>query len=209
VTAYHLLVRRRSIAQLALLIGAIATVAGCGPTATATPPPTQAPPTAAPTASVQPLPTFAAPSFVGDSELEAMFPDAIGGIPLDVVSISGSEIPVTGGMPQLTKVLDALGKGPSDLSVAFAGTPSVTIQAFRVKGVPATRILPALITVYQQQTPSTTSEATFAGKRVTKFTPTSGSDPAVYVYVTGDTVFTVGGAEATDPILTEVFTKLP
>lgn len=205
---------RSTVMAVLLLVGAVA-VGACGSSggATAAPTPSAVPPTVPPSAAPLPteaaLPTFAVPSFVGDEELEAMFPADIAGESLTVVSISGSELPQTGGFQQLIDVLDALHKTPADLSVAFTGTSKVTIQAFRVKGVPATKILPEIVAVYQQGTGATSSQATFAGKSVTKFTPTSGSDPAVYIYLAGDTVFTVGGADVTDAVLAEVFSKLP
>ena len=194
---------------IAAAVGACETSGGAPSAPTPSSVPTGPPATVAPVLTEAPLPTFAVPSFVGDDELEAMFPADIAGEPLTVVSIAGSELPKTLGGQQLIDVLDALHKTPADLSVAFSGTSQVTIQAFRVKGVPATKILPEIVAVYQEGTGATSSQARFAGKSVTKFAPPSGSDPAVYIYLSGDTVFTVGGANATDAILTEVFTKLP
>jgi hypothetical protein len=207
--------RPRGTVKAAILLVIAAAAGACGTSAgpTTAPTPSSAPsaaPATLPTLPTEaPLPTFAVPSFVGDEELEAMFPADIAGEPLTVVSIAGTELPQTLGGQQLMDVLEALHKTPADLSVAFTGTSNVTIQAFRVKGVPATKILPAIVAVYQQGSGSISSQATFAGKSVTKFTPTSGSDPAVYLYLAGDTVFTVGGANATDALLTEVFSKLP
>ena len=206
---------RRSLAPIALLLGLIAVVAACGPSASATSTPgavattlpTQSPPSLAPSDAAGA--SFALPSFVGDKELEAIFPDEIAGLPVSVVTMSGSEVPAGAGGAQLTAVLDALHMQPSDLSVAFGGAASVTINAFRVKGVPATQILPELVKVYQQDAPATTTQVSIGGKSVTQFTPTNPGDPVVYIYLSGDTVFTVGGPMATGAILAEVFEKLP
>ena len=202
---------------LALLIGGIA-VAACGPTGVATTPPgspavpttsaTEAAASQAPTATQQGLPSFALPSFVGDQELEAMFPDDVAGQKVTVISMNGSEFLASGGGAELQAVLDSLGKQPADLSVAFGSAGTIAIIAFRVKGVPAAQILPALVAAYQQELDASTSQVTFGGKSVTKFTSTTSAD-ATYVHMAGDTVFTVAGKEIPDSVLNEVFSKLP
>jgi hypothetical protein len=195
-----------------LVAAAIVGLAACGSstaTATPTPPgPTPAPPTE-PFPTDLELPSFALPSFVGDAELEAMFPDDVGGQPVVVRSMAGTELPASGMGTQLQAVLDALGKEPADLSVAFGAVGNVTIIAFRVKGVAASAIFPALVTAYQQEISPNTSEVTIADKQVTKFTPLAPGGDVTYVYLAGDTVFTVGGTDVTDATLAEIFSKLP
>jgi hypothetical protein len=203
--------------SLGVLVAAIFVVAACGPAgATAGPGETTAavvtpaPETAAPVSTDGGLPTFALPSFVGDQELEDMLPDEIGGEPLTVLSMTGPEFFSGGAGQEMQAMLTALGKQPSDLSVAFGGTMTVSIVAFRVKGVPGSQILPALMTAFQQEIDATPSQVSLSGKTVTKFTPTDPEEAVSYVYTAGDTVFVVGGMGAiTDAQLNEVFSKLP
>lgn len=205
-----------SAKALSLFAGAIVIVVACGPGATATGSPgattaavvTQAP-TQAPAATDGGLPTFALPSFVGDQELEDMLPDEIGGEDLTVLSMTGNEFLAGGGGEEMQAMLTALGKLPADLSVAFGGTMSVSIVAFRVKGVPASQILPALMTAFQEEVNATPAQVSFGSKSVTKFTPTDASEGVSYVYAAGDTVFAVAGMTVTDAVLNEVFSKLP
>lgn len=209
---------RLGATALSLLIGPIAIVAACGPSAAATATPgattaavvTPAPGTAGPTDGG--LPTFALPSFTGDKDLEAMMPDEIGGQDVTVISMTGQEFLGMGGSAEMDAMLKSLNKQPSDLSVAFAGTTAVTVIAFRVKGVAAGQIFPALVDAYKEGVSSTPTQVSFAGKSVTKFTPAGASpDEAItYIYTAGDTVFAVGGiGDVSDAVLTEVFSKLP
>jgi hypothetical protein len=203
---------------LSLLAGAVVIVVACGPAGSATATPgatsaavaTQVPVTEAPASTDGGLPTFALPSFVGDQELEDMLPDQIAGEDLTVLSMTGPEFLSSGGGTELQAMLTSLGKQPSDLSVAFGGTMNVSIVAFRVKGVPAGQLLPALIGAYQQEIDASPTQVSFGGKSVTKFTPTDASEGVTYIYPAGDTVFAViGMGSATDAMLNEVFSKLP
>lgn len=205
---------RLGATALSLLIGTIAVVAACGPSAaaTATPGATTAAVVTPPPATDGGLPTFALPSFTGDKDLEAMMPDEIGGQDVTVISMTGQEFLGMGGSAEMDAMLKSLNKQPSDLSVAFAGTTAVTVIAFRVKGVAAGQIFPALVDAYKEGVSSTPTQVSFAGKSVTKFTPAGSSpDEAItYIYTAGDTVFAVGGiGEVSDAVLTEVFSKLP
>jgi hypothetical protein len=208
---------RGATAPILLMAGVV--IAGCGGSGAPTPtaPGTTTTPTSvvtAPPATTLPteggLPSFALPSFVGDKDLEAMLPKEIGGQPLTVLSMTGNEFLGTGQNAEMNAMLTQLGKTPSDLSVAFAGTANVTIVAFRVKGVPAGQILPALVSAYQEGVDATPSQTTIAGKSVTKFTPAAAGETATYIYTAGDTVFAVGGmSQLSDAVLNEVFSKLP
>src|SRR5262249_35522814 len=110
--------------------------------------------------------------------------------------------------PELSAALGALGKTPADLSVAFAGSASITIVAFRVKGVPAD----ALFTAFKnaQTGEFTTSSVSYGGKSVTKIVPADTS--TAFIYVKDDTMFVVGSSGDTTPsdaLLNEAFQKLP
>ena len=208
---------RRAGTTLALLTGAALLVVACGSSAATTaptaPPVTQAPPTqAAPSepASSQLLPgfSFALPSFTSDAELEAMFPKDLGGQPITVLSMAGSDFLGTGmAGAQIGPALQQMGKSPSDLSVAVGGTTAISVIAFRIKGVPADQFLNAYTAAAGGTAGSTITDASFGGKAVKKVV-TSGSG-SVYLYLKGDIIWTVGGNAPTDALLTEAFSKLP
>jgi len=207
---------RRAGTTLALLAGTALLVGACGGAAatsgSTTVPATQAPPSqAAPSevASSQGLPgfSFALPSFTADTELEAMFPTEIGGQTLQVLSMTGTDFLGSGGAGnEIGPILTALNKSPSDLSVAFGGTPAIAVIAFRIKGVPADQFLNA----YTQQAPQGASitDASFGGKSVKKVV-TADTPTATYLYLKNDVIWTVSGSALTDALLTEAFSKLP
>ena len=206
---------RRAGTTLALLTGAALVVVACGSSAATTaptaPPVTQAPPTQASPSepgSSGGLPgfSFVLPSFSSDADLEAMFPDSLGGAPLTVQSMSGADFMAMGGGSQdVEKALQDLGKTPADLSVGFGGNASMTIFAFRIKGVPADQFLGKYLS--STAVGSTVTDASFAGKTVKKVA--TGSQASVYIYLSGDILWTVGGNAPTDALLTEAFSKLP
>ena len=209
----------RTIALPAALLAVLAlAIAACGgPAATATPGATlPAGPTAAPTTGVpatqgpQPtdgaLPSIDLSSFHADVDLEELFPDELGGQPVFVVSQSGEEFMGTGATIELEAALRALGKSPSDLSVAFGGTIGTVIIAFKVDGVSGSAILDALFDAYAEQTGGVITDASFGGKSVKRVVLDGAT---TYVYGAQDVVFSVGGAAMTDALLTELFTKLP
>jgi hypothetical protein len=201
----------RTTARTIALFGASALlIAACGGSS-ATQAPTQAPVTAAPATEApastgEPGFSFALPSFTGDADLEAMLPDSIGGETLTVISMTGDEFLGDGTIsPEISDALDALGKTTSDLSVAFGGTSTMQVVAFRVKGAPAAALFEAFKAA---QSDSYTSETvSLGGKQVTKITPAD-TDVA-YIYTKDDTMFVIGGADATDALLNEAFSKLP
>src|SRR5262249_14954312 len=86
------------------------------------------------TPTTAPVFTFALPSFTADTELEAMFPDSVGGKTLTVRSMSGADFMTLGGSG-MAPALQQLGKTPSDMTVAFGGTAdaSLVMVAFRIK----------------------------------------------------------------------------
>ena len=199
---------------LALFVGAMLVVAACGSSA-ATTAPTQAPPTE-PTATEAAIPTlglpgfsFALPSFTSDKDLEGMFPDSVGGQPLTVQSMSGADFMSMGSSSQdVQTALSQLGKTPADLSVGFGGNTSVTIFAFRLKGVPADQFLGKYLS--STATGSTVTDASFGGKSVKQVA--TGGQVSVYIYLAGDVLWTVGSAGTgapSDALLNEAFSKLP
>jgi len=203
----------RTTARTIGLIGASALLlAACGgsnasPTAA---PSTAVPATQAPGPDATPTDvpgfSFALPSFVGDQDLESMLPAEIGGETLTVISMNGDEF-LGGGAtsPEISAALEDLGKTTSDLSVAFGGTTTIQVVAFRVKGADASALFDAFKAA---QTDEYTSETvSLGGKTVVKITPADGD--VAYVYTKGDTMFVLGGSDVSSDILNEAFSKLP
>jgi hypothetical protein len=207
---------RRNATGVGMLVGAMLIIAACGPAANATtaptttptsPPITEAPGSEAP-ASGLPGFSFAMPSFTSDAELEAMFPKELGGEPLTVLSMRGSDFMGSGASgDEIGPILQQLGKTPADLSVAFGGTSNIQVFAFRIQGVAADQFLNAYVQSAQSAQGSTITDASFGGKSVKKVVAT-GQD-AVYLYLHNDVVWTVGGSSLTDALLNEAFSKLP
>jgi len=202
---------RRTGTALALFAGVALAVAACSGTAATTGPTsgasTEAPATEAPGSSGLPGFSFALPSFTADTELEALFPDAIGGQNLQVLSMTGSDF--LGSNPagnEIGPILTRLGKSPSDLSVAFGGTTDIAVIAFRIKGVPADQFL----TAYTQAAPQGASitDASLGGKSVKKVVTPDSATPT-YLYLKDDVIWTVSGTNVTDALLNEAFSKLP
>jgi len=203
---------------LALLAGAAILVAACGSgTATTAPvtqapvtqaPVTQAPATQAPAGTGSPEFSFDTSSFHADVDLEALFPDEIGGEPLTVLSMSGADMMGEGGSPELQAMLTALGKTPADLTAAFGGVAKVGIVAFQIKGAPGDAILAALRDAYETSD-AVVTDMSFGGKAVKKFVPADPDESTGYIYVYQDVIFLVSGEGATEAVLNEVFSKLP
>ncbi len=199
----------RRTAGLTLLLGVMLVAAACGSSG-ATTAPTEQPVASLPTAS-QLIPgfSFSLPSFTADTELEALFPDQIGGADVTVVSMSGADFlgsGIAGG--EISPVLTQLGKTPADLSVASGGTPQLSIIAFKIKGVPADQFF----TAYSQLATSgaAVTDASFGGKSVKKVAATDSPAP-LFIYLKDDVIWTVtGGVSApSDALLNEAFSKLP
>ena len=136
-----------------------------------------------------------------------MFPDSIGGETLTVSSMSGTDFLSMGtSSKDVQTALQELGKAPSDLSVGFGSTSAVTIFAFRIKGVPADQFLGKYLASTAQGAGVT--DASYGGKSVKKVV--TGGQVAVYLYLSGDILWSVGGTTTlTDPLLNEAFSKLP
>lgn len=195
-----------ALASLSILVAACGAGAAPGASPAAA---TQVPVTQGPAGTGGAVPSLDLSSFHADVELEDLFPDEIGGQTLTVLSMSGAEMMVDGSSPELEATLTALGKSPSDLSVAFGGVSGVSIIAFQIEGVPGGSILTEFFKAYQQETASSITDVTFGGKAVKKIVPTDTGEETTYVYSSRDVVFAVGGETITDAQLTEVFSKLP
>jgi hypothetical protein len=175
---------------------------------------------ALPRVAAIPLPTaLPEPSFVRDTALEALFPTEIGGIAVEVQSMSGQDVAAQAGdVPQ--RFIDALaaqGKTLADVSVAFgtAFDPDdgsyAAINALQVHGADVSTILEAFVAVINgDDSPMEQTQVEIAGKQVTAVRPAE-SEPGddvdtQHVYASGDVLWVV---TATEPDLTEVFQKLP
>lgn len=159
-----------------------------------------------------------APSFVGDPELEALFPTEVGGSPLEMQSGTGQELAsqIDTSNPDdvaafkiLTDALASQGKTIDDVSIALASGSSAGIFGVRVRGIDVAvlqeQILPIFTTNMAEPQEGT---AQVAGKTVTVITdgPDSPEATKLYAYPKNDVLWLVS---ATDPNLTEIFQKLP
>jgi hypothetical protein len=174
------------------------------------------------------------PSYLGDSELAALFPTEIAGSPVDVQTYAGSDILASADpgdttdqdrLQQLQDILTSKGKTMDDVSEAFGSFPTEDafgyIIAVRIKGLDIGELKDALLPLQltdaldPQQTPTT-----IAGKDVfivtdgplDTSTPDPSADPyavgsdRAYMYAKDDVLWFVA---ANEPELTEVFGKLP
>jgi hypothetical protein len=163
-----------------------------------------------------PIPPEPAPSFFGDAELQAIFPTEIGGKPVTVQTLSGADL-VAQSDPndpedqaqrqQLEALLAAQGRTIDDVSVGFGFSfepPPYGISAVRVKGGDIAPFVPQLLPLLTtgMDNPQQT-EGQVAGKTVTVLT--SGATTA-YAYPRNDVLWVV---TAEEPVLTEIFQKLP
>lgn len=204
-----------------LLAAGALLIAACGGNAATSAPAsvaaTSAPATNAPATAAIPtdvpgatggLPSFALPSFHGDTDLESLIPTSLGGEPVSILSMTGDQFLGGEGSPELEAALGELGKTPADLSVAFAGNTKISVVAFRVKGVPADTLFSAF---KEAETDGYTVEnVSYAGKSVVKLTPADGT--VGLIYLKDDTMFLIGGsgdALPGDDLLNEAFSKLP
>ena len=206
--------RTRSIAALLAVAAFTAACSGGGATTAPGGGPGATP--AEPGATLPPVP---------DQPLEDVFPDTIGGQPVDVTSASGASA-FQGADPEnieeLEQFLAGFGKSVDDLSYAFAfvflPNPSdpqniegVSIFAFRVKGVPGAQLVTPLVELSaesQEMTDPQVGSATIAGKQVTTLQEAGAeADEIAYLYPVGDAVFQVVGTPMS--LVEETFSKLP
>jgi hypothetical protein len=202
------MIRRTSARAVAILASVAFAVAACGSTS-ATTAPTQAPATLAP---ATPGPSSILPGFSidlpsVDKDLEGLLPDDVGGEPITKASVTGDTLLQGGsGGQDFQKVLDALGKAPSDLTAALGGNSKAFIIAFRIKGVPAGQFFDQFVQLANQDPQTQLSDVTLGGKQAKKFTDPSGA--TTYLYLIGDTIITVAPIVPDDAVLNEIFQKL-
>jgi len=206
---------RRAGTSLALLAGTALLVVACGGAAAtngpSTVPVTQAPPTqaapseAAPSEGVPGF-SFALPSFHSNVDLEKLIPAQLGGEAVVTQSMSGAQFLGTPNN-EFAGALGALGKQPSDLSVAFGFNTQISVIAFQIKGSPGSAILDAFKN--SSTDVGTLTDVSYGGKAVKKLTPTEASQDSSYIYTSQDVVFVVSGSTLSDTLLTEAFSKLP
>lgn len=202
-----------------VLLGAAALFAACSPSASGGPGATSgavgtpAPLTQAPASLSVPTEdpgfSFALPPLPsGDTDLEALLPDALAGQQLTKFSMTGElflGMP-GGGTEDIEGMLQEFGKDPSDLSVAFGGTDDLSIQAYKIDGVPAGQTYAAYLQLAQATGGGVASDASFGGKAVKKVVSADGT---VYVYASGDVLFSIIGDDVSPELLDEAFSKLP
>jgi hypothetical protein len=171
-------------------------------------PPRTVEPTPEPTEEPEPSgSSFALPSlgFDGDPELASRFPDTVGGIALEVQSISGDAFASLGGSdPTFQTFLDSIGAELSDVSVAFGGaadpsdlTSVLSVGAFRVLGAAEDDLEREFVAASEQAGDVTGLEpASIAGKDVLTATdPTGETDLRVFIYTKDDTLYFLTGTE--------------
>jgi hypothetical protein len=174
---------------------------------------------AVPRLSSIPLPTAepdpSVPTFHQDPELEALFPDSVGGQPLEVQSVTGDMVSSIMSNPQtlqqLNDFLASIGKSLADVSVGvgfFTGPPAGSIIAVRIRGTDMASIAPQILPIITaQMTDPQQTAVQVGGKNVTKVNSAGAPDEqAQYLYPRGDVLWTVSTVE---PALTEVFGALP
>lgn len=209
---------RRAARSLTLLAGLAIFATACGgeaptasPGATGSANSTAVPATQGPVGTAGGGPTFALPSFElpsADAALEALLPDDIAGETVGKSSITGVQFLGFMGSPEVEAVLDQFEKSPSDLSVAFGGTTTLTLIAYRLKGVDGSQFFNTFLVAAGEDGEVTVTDAAYGGKSVKKVVSTNTSIGTVYVYTAGDVMFIVGGDDITDALLTEAFSKI-
>jgi hypothetical protein len=134
----------------------------------------------------------------GAGDLAGKIPATVGDVTLSVSSTDGEAYVRANVNRQLSPILTALNKAPTDVNVATAtgsaeGGATLFIDAVQVTGADAE----ALVTAFQtaaEATPGTTVEAAdVGGKSVVKATTTSYT---LAVYASGDTLFYVQSPNA-------------
>jgi hypothetical protein len=203
--------RITSLAVLAL-IAALA-LAGCDTgsgssapadtagTATASP---SAPPTSSSgPKSLAPSPSSALVLPHEDPALEARLPDAFQGKKLFKLSVGPISSAGNEGAEPVKKLVDEIGDGTGNFSLAFANDPSAldanvfNYFALRIPGAPTTQLVEKYAALTVADTRGAESEqVTMAGKQVTHVTAPGNPIGDVWIYGIGDTLF---GVQAHSP----------
>jgi hypothetical protein len=169
--------------------GAASTVASPGASVSVSAPSASAPPGAG-----SGLPSFALPS--GAKDLEALLPDTLCGTPAVKFSMSGADFAANAD-EEFTKTLSDLGKSPSDVSFAAAGSAGGDCGAgiFRINGADQTRLQEVFLDASQSD--GATYTAGNVGGRSVFVITTPGDDGKQYVYFKGDAVLFVQAPDET------------
>jgi hypothetical protein len=191
---------------VALILGALLIAAACGSSK-----PTTHPATAAPASSS--VPPSAQPSRAPASDdLRPLLPTSVGGHTLTVTQFTGQDFASNPGAvsQELVDLLAALGRGPSDLTLAAASDPSngtdLNITAFKVRDVPVQTFLDSYLPLLKTANPSATvTQATRAGKPVWNVTGQLGRPPQVLL-ASGDVLYVV--SSASDSLVDQALTAI-
>ena len=135
-------------------------------------------------------------------ELEALMPRQVSGTTLAVQSTTGDQVLSTDAASKaLVSTLDSFGKKPTDLQIAQAydeaGALDLTVLGFRVPGVSAAKLKPAVLQTWllTGATGVTTKETTVSGVQVTEVAY-AGDTSVSYVALRKDAVIVVQSGDA-------------
>jgi hypothetical protein len=136
-----------------------------------------------------------------DPSLEALFPESIGGVELDVQSVAGEDA-IFDPEDRLAvgEALASLGKTYDDLTGAVVFSEAGAILAYRIVDGDASALLPLLVGVMAED--AALSDAQVGGKAVTLI----GADTPFYAYPSGEVLWLV---QAGEPALTQILEGLP
>jgi hypothetical protein len=134
------------------------------------------------------IPSFAIPSLPSEAkDLEALLPDTLCGTKTTKLSMNGASF-LSGAGNEFSGALSALGKSPSDVSVAVAGAAAdCSAIVFRIAGVDQNALQSAILSTVQQATGTTATQTSLGGKSVYLVTDANGTKS--YVYFKNDTIF--------------------
>ncbi len=189
-------------------VGGVAAVAATPAPSSSAPAASEAPSaSAAAEASPTPSPSAAAP------ELLAVLPDEVSGTALVSDSATGADVLGTDAASRaLVATLRTFDSTAADLQIAQAydetGTLDCYLLAFRVPGVDAARLAPAIIDTWLQASSSgvTTSTVTIGGKEVT-VVDYGDQGTVSYVYASGEAVVVIETSD--EAVAGEVAALLP
>jgi hypothetical protein len=141
------------------------------------------------------IPSLALPSLPNQAtDLEAMLPSTFCGKPVTKASVAGAAVFAGSTDPTFAAALQAIGKTPADVSVAFGTvvadpTCDTTFAAFQIKGVDQGQFQQVYEAASTHQG-DTVSHVNLGGKDVVKDVSSSGGS-TTYVYFKGDVALAV------------------
>ena len=149
-------------------------------------------------ASSDAAPSFAIPSFElpsGAKDLEALLPDTLCGVKAVKLSMSGAQFSATADKEFLA-TLQALGKQPSDVAFAVAGSQTCSAGIFRIAGVDSS-LFKTTFLAEEQKTGSAYTQGSVGGRDVF-IGAASGGGGKQYVYFKGDAAIFVQATKDAD-----------